>query len=89
MVEGSLKIDPQGRLVVPQDARRRLGIDGRAAELDLRPTSDGIELVLPTARATVAASQEDGLPVVTLDDRTDAITNDEILQALHRERAVR
>lgn len=78
----TVKVDAQGRVVIPQAERERLGLpDGGA--LELISTPEGV--LLERRRRAEVASAEDGLPVVTLDD-TDTVSNAEATEALHDQR---
>lgn len=83
-----VSVDRQGRIVLPRDLRRRLGVDGRAGHLEVVDTPDGVLLAAPRARATVAMA-EDGLPSVTIEGLSDPVTNESVLQALEAERSQR
>jgi bifunctional DNA-binding transcriptional regulator/antitoxin component of YhaV-PrlF toxin-antitoxin module len=83
-----LRVDPQGRLVLPQAVRRRFGIEGRSAELVVSETSDGLLIELPSSRATVSQG-EDGLPVVTIEGLEGSINNESVIAAIDAERAGR
>lgn len=78
----TVKVDAQGRVVIPQAERERLGLlDGGA--LELVSTPEGV-LLERRRRATVTTA-EDGLPLVTLDD-VDTVSNVEATEALHAQR---
>lgn len=78
-----IRVDAQGRLVVPQIQRRRLGIDG-AGEVELVPTAEGVMLE-PTRDVRVSAG-EDRLCVVTIDG-AGTIRNATVLEAIHADRS--
>lgn len=84
----TLRVDPQGRLVLPLAVRRRFGIEGRSAELLVSETPDGLLIELPSSRATVTEG-EDGLPVVTIEGLEESINNDSVIAAIDAERAGR
>ncbi|MDQ3451534.1 MAG: AbrB/MazE/SpoVT family DNA-binding domain-containing protein [Actinomycetota bacterium] len=83
-----IRIDAQGRIVLPRDVRRRLGIAGHGADLELRETTDGLLLELPPAAARVATA-DDGLPAITIEGLPEPVSNDSVLAAIERERSVR
>jgi bifunctional DNA-binding transcriptional regulator/antitoxin component of YhaV-PrlF toxin-antitoxin module len=84
----TLRVDPQGRLVLPQAVRRRFGIEGRSAELVAHETPDGLLIELPSSPATVTQG-EDGLPLVTIDGLEKSITSETVIAAIDAERAGR
>ncbi len=75
-------IDRQGRLVTPLWERERLGLTSGGV-LELVSTPEGI-LLERRHRAQVGYG-DDGLPVVTVAD-PNAVSNDEVLAAIHGER---
>lgn len=78
----TVKLDAQGRVVIPQAERERLGMpDGGA--LELVPTTEGV--LLERRRRATVTSGEDGLPQVTLDD-LDTVSNADATQAIHTQR---
>lgn len=78
-----VKVDGQGRLVLPRALRPELvTVPG---ELLIRRTADGV-LLTPADRTGTVSEAEDGLPVLTIGRR---VTNDEVLAALDQERADR
>lgn len=79
----TVKVDAQGRVVIPQAERERLGLPNGGA-LELVSTPEGI-LLEPRRRATVSV-QEDGLPLVHVDE-LDTVPNSEALDAIHQQRA--
>jgi AbrB family looped-hinge helix DNA binding protein len=82
LVTVTVKVDAQGRVVIPQAERERLGlIEGGA--LELVPTPERV--LLERRRRATVTSGEDGLPLVTLDgDHT--VSNAEETEALHTQR---
>ena len=84
----SVSVDRQGRLVLPLEIRRRLGLEGRAGQLRLVETADGVLLEAPPAKATVT-TEADGLPSLSLEGRTGAIENETVLDAIDAERLSR
>jgi AbrB family looped-hinge helix DNA binding protein len=82
-VSVTVKLDAQGRVVIPQAERERLGMpDG--GPLDLISTPEGV--VLERRRQATVAVGEDGLPLVTLGDG-GTVSNAEATSAIHDQRA--
>ena len=80
-----VKVDAQGRVVIPQAERERLGLpDGGA--LELVSTPEGV--LLERRRHATVTSGEDGLPLVTLDD-VGTVSNADATEAIHTQRADR
>lgn len=84
--EGSItttvRIDKQGRIVIPQHERERLRLhDG--ATLELIPTPEGV--VLEHHRNAQVVDPGDGLPVIILDEPSK-VDNDRAVEAIHRHR---
>ena len=78
----TVKLDAQGRVVIPQAERERLGLpDG--GTLELVSTPEGV--LLERRRQATVASGEDGLPLVTLDD-VDTVSNADATDAIHAQR---
>lgn len=78
----TVKVDQQGRVVIPQRERDRLGVrDG--GTLELVPTPEGL-LLERRHRAEVSVA-EDGLPVVTIEE-LEEVSNDEAVDAINRQR---
>ena len=78
----TVKVDAQGRVVIPQAERERLGLpDG--GTLELVSTPEGV--LLERRRQATVTTGEDGLPVVTLDD-VDTVSNVEATEALYAQR---
>jgi AbrB family looped-hinge helix DNA binding protein len=78
----TVKVDAQGRIVIPQAERERLGLpDGGA--LELVSTPEGV--LLERRRQATVTSGEDGLPMVTLDD-AGTVSNVDATQAIHDQR---
>lgn len=78
----TVKVDAQGRVVIPQAERERLGLpDG--GTLELVSTPEGV-LLERRRRATVTVDHH-GLPLVTLDE-LDTVTNAETVDAIHDQR---
>ena len=78
----TVKVDAQGRVVIPQAERERLGLSDGGA-LELVSTPEGV--LLERRRQATVTTAEDGLPLVTLDD-ADTVTNVEATEALHAQR---
>ena len=78
-----VKVDRQGRLVLPLWLRR--GFITAPGEVVLRRTADGV-LLTPVAAAGDVEQAADGLPVLRLGRR---VTNDEVIDAVANERAGR
>jgi AbrB family looped-hinge helix DNA binding protein len=78
----TLKVDRQGRVVIPQRERERLGVrDG--GTLELVPTPEGV--LLERRRRAEVRVADDGLPVASVDD-LQVVFNDETVDAIHRQR---
>ncbi|MBY5162072.1 AbrB/MazE/SpoVT family DNA-binding domain-containing protein [Salsipaludibacter albus] len=78
----TVKVDRQGRIVIPQHERERLGLhDGGV--LELIPTPEGI--ALEHLRPAIVRQARDGLPVVAF-GTSDTIPNDDAVAAIHRHR---
>lgn len=78
----TIKVDRQGRVVIPQAERERLGLSGGGA-LELVSTPEGV-LLERRRRATVTVD-ESGLPLVTVDE-LDTVTNATTVEAIHAQR---
>jgi AbrB family looped-hinge helix DNA binding protein len=81
----TVRIDAQGRIVVPIAERQRLGIRG-GDELALVPTPEG--LVIERRRAATVSTAPDGLPIVTF-DAPMPVANEAAVAAIRDERASR
>lgn len=78
----TVKVDAQGRIVIPQAERERLGLpDGGV--LELVSTPEGV--LLERRRQATVTSGEDGLPMVTLDDAS-TVSNVDATRAIHDQR---
>ena len=78
----TVKVDAQGRVVIPQAERERLGLpDGGA--LELVSTPEGV--LLERRRQATVTPGEDGLPMVTIDD-VGTVSNRDATQAIHDQR---
>lgn len=78
----AVSVDRQGRVVIPQQERERLGVrDG--GRLELTATPEG--LLLERRHRGVVTTADDGLPVVTIDE-LQSVSNDEVVDAIHRQR---
>ena len=84
----TVSVDRQGRLVLPLEVRKRLGLEGRSGQLRLVETPDGVLLEAPPAIVTVATGA-DGLPALTIEGLTGTVENEAVLQAIDAERAGR
>ena len=78
----TVKVDAQGRVVIPQVERERLGLPAGGA-LELVSTPEGV--LLERRRQATVTSDEDGLPLVTLDD-AGTVSNTDATQAIHDQR---
>lgn len=77
-----VKVDRQGRIVIPLHERERLGVaDG--GTLELIATPEGV--LLERRRQAEVRTAEDGLPVITIQD-LETLSNEESLSAIHRDR---
>jgi AbrB family looped-hinge helix DNA binding protein len=80
-----LRIDGQGRIVIPLAERRRLGLVG-GDPVELIPTYEGL-LIEPRREATVRIAA-DGLPVLEFTDGR-SISTEELLAAIDADRDAR
>jgi AbrB family looped-hinge helix DNA binding protein len=78
----TVKVDAQGRVVIPQAERERLGLSEGGA-LELVSTPEGV--LLERRRHATVTVGEDGLPLVTLDD-LDTVSNADTTEAVHAQR---
>ena len=78
----TVKVDAQGRVVIPQAERERLGLLGGGA-LELVSTPEGV--LLERRRQATVTSGDDGLPLVTLED-LDTVSNADATEAIHLQR---
>ncbi|MFP4233895.1 MAG: AbrB/MazE/SpoVT family DNA-binding domain-containing protein [Nitriliruptoraceae bacterium] len=80
----SVKVDRQGRVVLPRRERERLGV-GEGGSLELVPTPEG--LLLERRRTAQVADDDTGVPVITISGG-GTISNDGTLGAIreHRDR---
>lgn len=82
IVTQTVKVDAQGRVVIPQAERERLGLpDGGA--LELVSTPEGV--LLERRRQATVTTGDDGLPLVTLDD-VGTVSNLDATDAIHAQR---
>jgi AbrB family looped-hinge helix DNA binding protein len=81
-----VKVDAQGRLVLPQAQRQRLGINAAGSEVELLATPEGV--VLEPRRDVTLSAGDDGLRVVTIGG-AGTIQGATVLEAIHAERADR
>lgn len=81
----NVSIDRQGRLVLPQRERERLGVDG-GGSLELVPTAEGV--LLERRRQATIRQDDAGIPLITMSG-DERITNDGTLVAIreHRDRS--
>lgn len=77
-----VKLDAQGRVVIPQAERERLGMPNGGA-LELVSTPEGV--LLERRRQATLTTAEDGLPLVTLDDGAE-VSNSEATAGIHDQR---
>jgi AbrB family looped-hinge helix DNA binding protein len=77
-----VKVDRQGRVVIPLSERERLGI-AEGGMLELIATPEGL-LLEPRSPARVVTAA-DGLPLIVFED-SRTFSNEETLEAIHRER---
>ena len=78
----TVKVDAQGRVVIPQAERERLGLPQGGA-LELVPTPEGV--LLERRHQATVTSGEDGLPMVTL-NAVSAVSNADAIEAIHTQR---
>lgn len=78
-----VKVDRQGRFVIPQHLRDR--IVETPGEVVIEPTPDGLLLRSITTPATVTTG-DDGLPVIEVGR---IVTNAEVMAAIDRDREER
>lgn len=81
----TVRIDAQGRIVVPIAERQRLGIRG-GDELALVPTPEG--LIVERRRTATVSTAADGLPIVTFDEPVP-VTNETTVDAIRAQRSTR
>ena len=77
-----IKVDQQGRIVIPLVERERLGV-AKGGTLELIATSEGV--LLERRRPASIRTANDGLPILTLDD-VEQVSNEESIDAIHEER---
>lgn len=78
-----VKVDAQGRMVLPRGIREELlTVPGHVL---VRRTADGV-LLIPAEGAGTVTDAADGLPLLRIGR---AVTNEEVLAAIDRERADR
>ena len=78
----TVRVDAQGRVVIPQAERERLGLPAGGA-LELVSTPEGV--LLERRRQATITSDADGLPMVTLED-VGTVSNIDATEALHDQR---
>lgn len=77
-----VKVDAQGRVVIPQVERERLGVrDGGTLELVAVPEG----LLLESRHRATVTTAADGLPLVTIEDLA-TVSNEDAVDAIHRQR---
>ncbi|CAN5749573.1 hypothetical protein BH23ACT10_BH23ACT10_13180 [soil metagenome] len=81
-MSATVNVDRQGRVVIPQQERERLGVRN-GGTLELAATPEG--LLLERRHHAVVTKADDGLPVVTIDE-LQTVSNDEAVDAIHRQR---
>ena len=81
----TVKVDAQGRVVIPQAERERLGLPEGGA-LELVSTPEGV--LLERRRRATVTSGDDGLPLVTVED-VGTVSNADATEAVHAQRADR
>lgn len=81
----TVRVDAQGRVVIPQGERERLGLSAGGV-LELVSTPEGV--LLDRRRQATVTSDEDGLPMVTLED-VGTVSNVDAIDAIHDQRADR
>jgi AbrB family looped-hinge helix DNA binding protein len=77
-----VKVDRQGRVVLPLHERQRLGI-ANGGTLELTSTPEG--LILERRLPAVVRIASDGLPIVSIKG-LKTVTNEEALQGIHEDR---
>jgi AbrB family looped-hinge helix DNA binding protein len=77
-----VKVDRQGRLVIPLHERERLGI-AEGGTLELSATPEGV--LLERHRPADVRIAVDGLPVIAIEE-LEPVSNQESVDAIHRER---
>lgn len=82
-MSATVKIDRQGRVVIPQRERERLGV-GDGGTLELVPTPEGV--LLERRRRASVTVDEDGVPVVSIEG-LETVSNVETVEAIHRQRS--
>jgi bifunctional DNA-binding transcriptional regulator/antitoxin component of YhaV-PrlF toxin-antitoxin module len=82
LVPVTVKVDAQGRVVIPQAERERLG-SARRWGARTRLYAEGV--LLEKRRRARVTSREDGLPLVVLGD-VQTVSNAEATEAIHAQR---
>lgn len=77
-----VKVDAQGRVVIPQAERERLGLTV-GGTLDLVSTPEG--LLLERRRRATVTVEDDGLPLISVDE-IGTVGNAEAIDAIHQQR---
>ena len=78
----SVKVDRQGRVVIPLHERQRLGVEAGGI-LTLIETPEGV--LLERRRPADVRIAGDGLPVVSIEG-LGPVSNEDSVEAIHRER---
>jgi AbrB family looped-hinge helix DNA binding protein len=78
----TVKVDAQGRVVIPQAERERLGLPQGGA-LELVSTPEGV--LLERRQQATVTSGEDGLPMITL-NAVSTVSNADAIEAIHTQR---
>ena len=82
MMPVRVKVDRQGRVIIPLRERERLGV-ATGGVLELVPTPEGV--LLERRRSAEVRTAADGLPVILIED-AKPIGNEESLDAIHAKR---
>ena len=77
-------IDAAGRVVVPRELRRQLGVHG-PCRLEIRHMGDHIELRV-AATAIAGRTGDDGLPILESEEPLPPMTDEDVRNALEQSR---
>jgi len=77
-----VRVDRQGRVVIPLRERERLGV-AVGGTLELIATPEGV--LLERRRPAEVRIAADGVPVIVIED-AEPISNEESIEAIHRDR---
>jgi AbrB family looped-hinge helix DNA binding protein len=80
----TVSIDDAGRVVIPRNLRRRLGLTGRG-RLEIRHVGDHVELRVAPASIS-SRTGDDGLPVLEPQQPLPTISSEEVRAALEQSR---